>query len=193
MSVFEKIKQFLYVMMSEKREVNIMQYTASCHSPLGAITMAGDEIGLIGLWFEGQKYYGKNLSECHQEGELLVFDDTRKWLDIYFAGRNPGAIPRLHMMGTKFQLQVWAILNEIPYGETVTYGSIARTLEQRYGYRSMSAQAVGGAVGRNPVSILVPCHRVVGSGGNLTGYAGGIEKKQALLELERRRAAEYGN
>lgn len=161
-----------------------MQYTTHYDSPLGGILLAADAIGLIGLWFDGAKYCADPLEPNHRAGNLPVLDAARRWLDIYFTGREPDFMPPLHMTGSPFRMAVWKMLREIPYGQTTTYGAIAKRLAARRGTGSMSAQAVGGAVGHNPLSIMVPCHRVVGSGGSLTGYAGGVEKKAALLRLE---------
>lgn len=161
-----------------------MQYISNYISPLGKILLAADEEGITGLWFEYQKYYAYQLEKEQEEKEVPVFVQTKQWLDIYFSGKEPNFMPSLHLKGTEFQKSVWAVLQTIPYGQTMTYGEIARIIAQKRGLPHMSAQAVGGAVGHNPVSILVPCHRVVGTNGNLTGYAGGIEKKQALLSLE---------
>lgn len=157
-------------------------------SPLGDITMASDGTALIGLWFDGQKYFGSGiLKETleYEEKELPVFKETVHWLDIYFEGKEPDFMPELSLKGTEFRREVWNILLEIPYGETITYGEIGSKIAKKKGLISMSAQAVGGAVGHNPISILVPCHRVVGADGKLTGYAGGVDKKLALLILER--------
>lgn len=157
-------------------------------SPLGDITMASDGTALTGLWFDGQKYFGSGiLKETleYEEKELPVFKETVHWLDIYFEGKEPDFMPELSLKGTEFRREVWNILLEIPYGETITYGEIGRKIAKKKGLISMSAQAVGGAVGHNPISILVPCHRVVGADGKLTGYAGGVDKKLALLILER--------
>lgn len=170
-----------------------MQLIKHYESPLGRILLAADEIGLTGLWFEGQKYYASTLEEEHEERECPVLRETGRWLDIYFSGREPGFMPAVHMTGTAFQIRVWELLRKIPYGQTVTYGEIARRLtagEDRNGpgsaaARQTSARAVGGAVGRNGISIIIPCHRVVGSGGSLTGYAGGIGRKVKLLEMEK--------
>lgn len=153
-------------------------------SPLGGILLAADERGLTGLWFEGQKYFARTLSTECEERETPALADAAHWLDVYFSGREPDFTPPLHPAGTPFQRTVWALLGQIPYGETTTYGALAQTLAARVGLASMSAQAVGGAVGHNPVSIIVPCHRVVGADGSLTGYAGGIERKIVLLCLE---------
>ena len=153
-------------------------------SPLGRIRMASDEVGLTGLWFEGSKYDGDRLpAECleHETGILL---EWKRWLDLYFSGQKPDFLPRLHPEGTTFQKSVWEILLQIPYGETISYGEIAHQLAEKRGISRMSAQAVGGAIGRNPIAIIIPCHRVVGADGSLTGYAGGLDKKIKLLELE---------
>ena len=162
------------------------QFVSNYSSPLGGIVLAADEEGLTGLWFEGQKYFGGGLSEEAQEGETESIRSAKRWLDVYFSGREPDFMPPLHLTGTLFRCAVWKRLMEIPYGETTTYGEIAKELSAGGGTEKMSAQAVGGAVGHNPVSIIVPCHRVVGSRGQLTGYAGGLERKRSLLELERR-------
>lgn len=161
-----------------------MQYINYYTSPLGKIVLATDEIGLTGLWFEGQKYFALYLDKDHMEKDMPIFDDAKRWLDIYFSGNEPKFKLPLHFIGTPFQNEVWEILYSIPYGETMTYGEIAKILADRRGIKQISAQAVGGAVGRNEISIIVPCHRVVGANGNLTGYAGGLDKKIALLELE---------
>ena len=147
--------------------------------------MAADDVGLTGLWFEGQKYYAYRLDPAHEEKQLPIFQQAQRWLDQYFSGREPESLPPLHPVGSPFQLAVWAILQQIPYGQTTTYGEIARALAKQRGAAHMSAQAVGGAVGHNPISILIPCHRVVGTNGSLTGYAGGIERKRQLLMLEK--------
>ena len=163
-----------------------MMYTCTYKSPLGNILIAADDIGLTGLWFEEQKYFahGIDLSDS-EEKENNILKETTKWLDLYFKGENPPFTPKLHPMGSEFRKQVWGILLTIPYGQTVTYGEIAAKLAASMGLSHMSAQAVGGAVGHNRISIIIPCHRVVGTNGRLTGYAGGIDKKIALLELEK--------
>lgn len=161
-----------------------MQYTYRYDSPLGGILLAADEVGLTGLWFEGQKYFALYLDKDHVQKDMPVFDLAKKWLDIYFSGREPDFKVPLHFTGTVFQNEVWEILYAIPYGQTMTYGQIAQLLAKKKGLPRMSAQAVGGAVGRNEISVIVPCHRVVGSSGSLTGYAGGIDKKIELLKLE---------
>lgn len=161
-----------------------MQYTSKYRSPLGGILLAADELGLTGLWFEGQKYFAYDLDKENQEKELPVFQQAKKWLDIYFSGKEPDFKLPLHFTGTAFQTEVWDILYSIPYGQTTTYGNIAARLAKQRGLERMSAQAVGGAVSHNKISIIVPCHRVVGTNGSLTGYAGGLDKKIALLKLE---------
>lgn len=161
-----------------------MQYTTTYQSPLGEILLAADEAGLTGLWFDGEKFYADSLDPEHEERNVPVFDIVKKWLDIYFSGQEPDFMPPVHMIGSEFRQQVWKILREIPYGETITYGALAKRIAEERGLKRMSAQAVGGAVGHNEISIIVPCHRVVGSDGSLTGYAGGVDKKEKLLTLE---------
>lgn len=162
-----------------------MQYTSHYQSPVGAILLAADDTGLTGLWFEGQKYFALCLDKEHEEKELPLFEKAKSWLDIYFSGKEPDFSVPLHFIGTEFQKEVWKILCSIPYGHTLTYGEIAKCLAAKRGVPHMSAQAVGGAVGHNKISIIVPCHRVVGVNGSLTGYAGGIDKKMKLLALEK--------
>ena len=161
-----------------------MQYTSEYQSPIGKILLAADEMGLTGLWLENEKYYALGLDTEHEEKETAILKKAKRWLDIYFSGKKPDFTPSIHMIGTEFQKEVWEILLRIPYGQTVTYGEIAKEHAERRGIPKMSAQAVGGAVGRNKLSIIIPCHRVVGTNGSLTGYAGGINKKIMLLELE---------
>ena len=162
-----------------------MQYINHYESPLGRILLAADEAGLTGLWFEGQKYFARSLQKEQEEKETPIFEQAKRWLDLYFSGKEPDISVPLHLLGTDFQKKVWEILRTIPYGHTMTYGEIARQLAAEKGSSRMSAQAVGGAVGRNPISILVPCHRVVGASGSLTGYAGGLDRKVKLLTLEK--------
>lgn len=161
-----------------------MQYTTHYRLPIGDILLAADEAGLTGLWFDGEKYYADHLDPEHEEKETSVLEQTKEWLTIYFSGREPEFMPPIHMIGTPFQLSVWKILQKIPYGKTVTYGEIAKEIATQKGLPKMSAQAVGGAVGHNEISVIIPCHRVVGTNGSLTGYAGGIDKKVKLLTLE---------
>lgn len=161
-----------------------MQYISHDQSPIGSILLAADETGLTGLWFDREKYYADHLDPEHEEKDTPVLKQAKEWLAIYFSGKEPPFYPPLHMIGTPFQLSVWKILQKIPYGKTITYGEIAKEIAEQKGISRMSAQAVGGAVGHNPISIIVPCHRVVGTNGSLTGYAGGIDKKAKLLALE---------
>lgn len=158
-----------------------------CHyeSPLGNMLLAADDTGLTGVWFEGGKYYADGLKPEHEERETEILAQAREWLTVYFSGTEPQFLPPVHLTGTPFQLAVWERLQRIPYGETVTYGEIAREIAVQSRIPRMAAQAVGGAVGRNKISIIVPCHRVVGADGGLTGYAGGMDKKERLLSLER--------
>lgn len=160
-----------------------MEYTAHYTSPLGGITLASDGAALTGLWFDGQKYFGAGLAEDREERELPVFDQAAEWLDLYFDGQVPGFVPPLRMRTTPFRRAVWEILLAIPYGQTMTYGQIAAQMAGAQ-EKHVSAQAVGGAVGHNTVSLIIPCHRVVGADGSLTGYAGGLDKKIRLLTLE---------
>lgn len=161
-----------------------MDYIYHYQSFLGGITMASDGTHLIGLWFDGQKYFSDSLQGPVQEKSLPVFKDTCRWLDTYFSGKDPGFTPPIAMRTTPFRKQVWEIMLQIPYGRTLTYGEIADKIASKRGIKKMSAQAVGGAVGHNSISLIIPCHRVIGSGGNLTGYAGGIKTKIKLLNLE---------
>ncbi len=162
-----------------------MQYISHYNSPLGRILLAADGEYLTGLWFEGQKYFARGLDREHGERHIPLFETAAQWLDLYFSGREPDFSVPIRLAGTPFQNEVWGLLRTIPYGRTVTYGELSRRIAAKRGLAHMSAQAVGGAVGRNPISIIVPCHRVVGSDGNLTGYAGGLDKKVKLLTLER--------
>ena len=162
-----------------------MEYISHYTSPLGRLTLASDGLSLTGLWFEGQKYYARTLSSGYEESTLPVLDKAAVWLDTYFSGADPGPVPSLAPRGTPFQQAVWAVLLTIPYGKTVTYGDVAKALSERDGWTHTSARAVGGAAGRNPISIFIPCHRVIGAGGDLTGYAGGMDRKRRLLLLER--------
>ena len=155
-----------------------MDYLTTLDSPLGELILASDGLALTGLWFRGQKHEGAGLSAETETRELPVFAETRHWLASYFAGREPDFTPPLAPRGSAFQRQVWQRLREIPRGQTITYGELARELG------CASARAVGQAVGRNPISLLIPCHRVLGTGGRLTGYAGGLARKEALLRLE---------
>ncbi len=159
--------------------------TTHYKSPLGDILLASKDKKLIGAWFEGQKYYLANISQVLVEKEDKILIKTKKWLDSYFNGEKP-SIDELNLkpQGSDFRLEVWKILCEIPYGETTSYKDIASKIAENRGIEKMSAQAVGGAVGHNPISIIIPCHRVIASDGALTGYAGGLDKKIFLLKHE---------
>ncbi len=162
-----------------------MDYTHHYESPLGGITLASDGESLIGLWFDEQKYFADVLDTRYKEKKLPVFAQADHWLDIYFSGYEPDFTPPLRMRTTAFRKAVWGALLTIPYGQTMTYGEISDRIAKQMGMTRMSAQAVGGAVGHNAISLIIPCHRVVGSDGSLTSYAGGIQRKVRLLELEK--------
>jgi len=162
-----------------------MNYTSKYESPMGLLTISSDGSSILGLWMEGQKYFAATLgNDFLEEHDLEVFQRAHAWLDDYFAGKNPADTLPLVPEGSEFRQKVWKVLRAIPYGGLITYGEIAKKIEQATG-KIASAQAVGGAVGHNPISIIIPCHRVIGAGGSLTGYAGGINKKIRLLELEK--------
>lgn len=162
-----------------------MDYTYHYDSPLGKITLASDGTALTGLWFDGQKYFGSTLGTRHEPKELSIFAQTAHWLDVYFSGKAPDFTPPLSMLTTPFRKAVWNIMLAIPFGETMTYKAISEKVAGQMGLSHMSAQAVGGAVGHNAISLIIPCHRVVGTNGSLTGYAGGIDKKEQLLSMEK--------
>lgn len=161
-----------------------MNYIQYYDSPLGRILLSSDGDGLSGLWFAGQKYYAAGMNRDFCESGDRFTASASEWLDIYFSGKEPDFIPALSLHGSDFRKEVWNILLSIPYGRTATYAEIAKSVAEVRGTDKYSARAAGGAVGHNPVSVIVPCHRVIGSDGSLTGYAGGIEKKIALLKLE---------
>jgi methylated-DNA-[protein]-cysteine S-methyltransferase len=161
-----------------------VEYIQKIKSPIGMLTVSSDGSNITGLWMEGQKYFARTLEKDAGEKGLPVFDDVRKWLGIYFSGKDPGFMPPLLPKGSPFQKAVWDSLRAIPYGKTSAYGELAKKVELNNGGKQTSARAVGGAVGRNPISILVPCHRVLGKNGDLTGYAGGLDIKKKLLRLE---------
>ena len=169
-----------------------MIYIGTYDSPIGVIYITTTQKELTGVWFDKQRVI-KELKEEPLEKSTEVMEETMKWLDLYFAGEEPDFMPKCKMDGTAFRKAVWEILKEIPYGETTTYGEIAKKVAKQFGKTTMSAQAVGGAVGHNPIGILVPCHRVVGTNGNLTGYAGGIDKKIALLQLEKHDMSKFND
>lgn len=162
-----------------------MTYIYEYTSPLGSITLASSGESLTGLWFNGQKHFPHNLISESTEAELPVFTQAINWLDTYFSGKAPEFIPQISLQTTPFRKAVYDILLTIPYGQTMTYGEIANIIAKQNGVERMSAQAVGGAVGHNPVSIIIPCHRVIGAYGSLTGYAGGLDRKIELLKLEK--------
>ena len=185
-NIVKSLLFFLFLRMDLKNVVkktklgDVLCYSAHYDSPLGGITLGSDGVSLTGLWFDGQRFFADGLGEEYEErADLTIFCDTCRWLDMYFGGRMPNFTPPLLLRATPFRQRVWQLLLDIPYGQTVTYGSLARQLGCR------SAQAVGGAVGHNPISLIIPCHRVVGTGGMLTGYAGGLDLKMRLLEMEK--------
>lgn len=179
-----------------KRQENTMLYKTHYESPLGDLLLTADAQALTGVWFDGQKYYAQGQADLEPEAGAAICNapckeehapllaDAKRWLDVYFAGKEPDFDLPLNPTGTDFQKSVWSILCTIPYGKTMTYGQIAAQIAAERGIARMSAQAVGGAVGHNPLSIIVPCHRVVGTNGSLTGYGGGIDRKIKLLTLE---------
>ena len=172
-----------------------MSYLYRYASPVGGLTLSSDGDALTGLWFDGQKYFmeaygadGKRVAlslEGCREAPLPVFEEAKAWLDCYFGGGVPDFTPPLRLYGTAFRKAVWELLLGVPYGHTVTYGELAAASAERLGRVRMSARAIGNAVGRNPISIIVPCHRVTGAGGKLTGYSAGLDTKARLLALER--------
>ena len=162
-----------------------MQYVSHYSSPMGRILLSAGENGLTSLCFEGQRYIPSFLRDETEEKETPLLQRAKHWLDVYFSGKEPDFCVPLSFAGTAFQNEVWRILCSIPYGKTVSYGQIAGQIAEKRGIPRMSARAVGGAVGHNPISIIIPCHRVVGSKGNLTGYGGNLERKLELLKLEK--------
>lgn len=174
-----------YMFLLNERGGKTMFYQSVYYSPVGKITIVSNEDYLVGLWIEGQKYFLGSIKEKMIDKETDVLKDTKEWLDRYFNHQLPqiSELP-LAPMGSEFSQIVWRILIEIPYGEVITYGEIAKIVATKLQRKSMSSQAVGNAVGRNPISIIIPCHRVVGKNGSLTGYAGGVDKKAMLLKLE---------
>jgi len=162
-----------------------MTYIYYYDSPLGGITVSSNGSEILGLWFDGQKYFGDTLPKEYEEKDLPIFEEAKRWLNIYFSGEAPDFTPPLKIDTTPFRKAVWEIMLTIPFGQTMTYGGIADRIAKQKGIAKMSAQAVGGAVGHNAISLIIPCHRVVGSNGSLTGYAGEIEKKVQLLTMEK--------
>ncbi|MDR2027494.1 MAG: methylated-DNA--[protein]-cysteine S-methyltransferase [Prevotellaceae bacterium] len=162
-----------------------MEYIYKIKSPVGILTASSDGQNVCGLWMEGQKYFARTLGNDVLEQNLPIFEDVQRWLDVYFSGREPDFMPPLMPKGSPFQKSIWDNLCKIPYGQTTTYGELAKQFDLENKGKHTSPRAVGSAVGRNPVSIIIPCHRVVGKNGSLTGYAGGIDTKIKLLRLER--------
>ena len=175
---------FFVIFVQQPSIFGMEQYIDTYASPLGIITMGSNGKQLTGLWFEGQKFFGNTL--CDRHHALPIFEETRTWLDVYFQGKRPSFTPPILLNDTPFRRTVWQLLLTIPYGETTTYKDIARQWARQHGVKSMSSQAVGGAVGRNPISIIIPCHRVIGTNGSLTGYAGGLDRKRWLLQWEQK-------
>lgn len=160
-------------------------FESRLHSPLGEVRLRSDGESLTGLWFVGQVNDAKAISDLEIKNDLPIFGQVESWLESYFSGKQTSITIPLQPKGTSFQQRVWQILQEIPYGETMTYGEIAQRIAKEKGVETFSAQAVGQAVGKNPISILIPCHRVLGKNGALTGYAGGVHRKEQLLRIER--------
>ena len=160
-------------------------FESRLHSPLGEIRLRSDGKSLTGLWFVGQVNDAKEISDIEIKNDLLIFRKVENWLEGYFSGKQTPVTISLQPKGTNFQERVWKMLQEIPYGQTMTYGEIAQRIAEEKGIETFSAQAVGQAVGKNPISILIPCHRVLGKNGALTGYAGGVHRKEQLLRIER--------
>ena len=160
-------------------------FESRLHSPLGEVRLRSDGESLTGLWFVGQVNDAKDIDDIEIKNDLPIFGQVESWLESYFSGKQTSITIPLQPKGTSFQQRVWQILQEIPYGETMTYGEIAHRIAKEKGVETFSAQAVGQAVGKNPISILIPCHRVLGKNGALTGYAGGVHRKEKLLQLER--------
>ncbi|MDR0640933.1 MAG: methylated-DNA--[protein]-cysteine S-methyltransferase [Treponema sp.] len=161
-----------------------MEYIHKIKSLVGVLTVSSDGENISGLWIEGQKYFANTLGKDVLEQNLSIFENIQKWLDIYFSGKEPDFMPPLKPRGTPYQKLIWDALCKIPYGHTTSYGKLAKQFELQHEGRHTSARAIGSAVGHNPISILIPCHRVIGQNNNLTGYAGGIDKKMKLLKLE---------
>lgn len=157
-----------------------MDYTQYYSSPMGEMLLASDGVALVGVWFVGQRHFAAVLAQEQREQSVPVLEETRLWLDSYFRGDVPPQAPNLSLRATPFQRRVWECLLAIPYGKTATYGEIAERVARGRG----AARAVGGAVGRNAISVIIPCHRVVAADGSLTGYAAGTEIKAGLLRLE---------
>ncbi len=170
--------------LQEKRESLGLKYLSEYSSPLGRLLLLSDEAALTALWFEGQRHAPVLTGKEETVNPPQVILETKEWLDGYFGGQRPTAYPNIRLEGTMFQKRVWEQLVRIPYGTAITYGDIAKRMAGNIGMAHLTARAVGGAVGHNPISIIVPCHRVIGSTGRLTGYAGGLERKEWLLRFE---------
>ena len=169
----------------EKQKMENIMYTSTYDSIIGSLLLAADDIGLVGLWLNSDRFYANLLANCESVvKETPILEAVKRWLDVYFSGREPKIELSIHLIGTPFRQEVWQLLLQIPYGQVATYGDLAKKMAKKRGVAYMSAQAIGGAVGHNEISIIIPCHRVIGANGNLTGYAGGIDKKLKLLELE---------
>lgn len=182
---------FFVIFVQQPSIFGMEQYIDTYASPLGIITMGSNGRQLTGLWFEGQKHFADTLCDRPQHLSLPIFDETRTWLDVYFQGKRPTFTPPILLNDTPFRTAVWQLLLTIPYGETTTYKDIARQWARQHGVKSMSSQAVGGVVGRNPISIIIPCHRVIGTNGSLTGYAGGLDRKRWLLQWEQQNTDKF--
>lgn len=161
-----------------------MNYIYKYKSPIGLLIFESDGESLAAVWIDGRKNFANKLEGVNSETDLPVFSETKRWFDLYFSGQIPTFTPLLAPQGGEFRQAVWEILSAIPYGKTISYGDIARQIAKQMGKEKMSAQAVGGAVGQNPISIIIPCHRVIGTNGNLTGYASGLDVKIKLLAIE---------
>ena len=169
----------------EKQKMENIMYTSTYDSAIGSLLLAADDIGLVGLWLNSDRFYANLLANREYIAkETPILQEAKRWLDVYFSGREPKIELPIHLIGTPFRQEVWQLLLQIPYGQVATYGDLAKKMAEKRGVAYMSAQAIGGAVGHNEISIIIPCHRVIGANGNLTGYAGGIDKKLKLLELE---------
>lgn len=168
-----------------------MKYIRKYNSPIGLLTLASDGESLTGLWIEGQANFPKFDKTVLEKDDLPIFNQAISWLDEYFQGKKPAVLLPVSPEGTEFRKQVWNALVKIPYGELTTYGEIARQISQKQNGRYVSPRAVGGAVGHNPISIIIPCHRVIGSNNRLTGYAGGLDVKVKLLEYEKIEPSRY--
>lgn len=169
----------------EKQKMENIMYTSTYDSAIGSLLLAADDIGLVGLWLNSDRFYTNLLANREYIAKgTPILQEAKRWLNAYFSGHEPKVEVPLHLIGTPFRQEVWKLLLQIPYGQVATYGDLAKKMAEKRGVAYMSAQAIGGAVGHNEISIIIPCHRVIGANGNLTGYAGGIDKKLKLLELE---------